>query len=84
MDILTGTSTDCNGNGVPDECEAPTCDSDITGDHTVDILDLFSLLESWGHCPAAGHAVVPGDSNDNSIINILDLTNLLEAWGACP
>ena len=46
IDILDGTSEDCNGNGVPDECEA-----DTDGDGTIDDCD---------NCPDDPEKVEPG------------------------
>lgn len=49
-DIATGSSSDDDEDGVPDEC-APECNADTNGDNTVDVLDLLKLLGQWGACP---------------------------------
>ena len=72
-DIADGTSQDLDGDGVPDECQCP---ADITGDGTVDVLDLLQVLGQWG---AAGSADITGDG----IVDVLDLLQVLGAWGPC-
>lgn len=76
-DIEDGTSLDDDGDGVPDECGS-TCSEDLTGDGTVDVLDLLDMLTAWG--PNPGHAA---DLNGDDVVNVLDLLELLTAWGAC-
>lgn len=77
-----GAGGDCNGNGVPDDCDVASgasadldgdglpdecnCPGDITGDSTVDFNDLVTLLAQWG---------APYDFDD--------LLELLGAWGPC-
>ena len=74
-DIADGTSTDANGNGVPDDCE---CLADLDGDSSVGILDLLALLAAWGSNP--GH---PADFNNDTTVGVLDLLTLLANWGPC-
>ncbi len=52
------------------------CPADITGDGTVDVLDLLEVLSQWG---TAGTADITGDG----IVDVLDLLEVLSAWGAC-
>ncbi|MCH7546894.1 MAG: hypothetical protein IID30_10895, partial [Planctomycetes bacterium] len=56
------------------------CLADITGDGTVNVTDLLSLLGAWGSCPAP----CPPDINADGTVNVTDLLDLLGAWGACP
>ncbi len=75
-DIADGTSQDINGNGIPDECECP---ADITGDGTIDVLDLLAVLSAWGPCPP----ICPADVNSDGVVDVLDLLEVLAAWGQC-
>ncbi|MCG8404492.1 MAG: proprotein convertase P-domain-containing protein [Phycisphaerales bacterium] len=40
------TSEDVNGNGIPDECECPTCLGDMNGDGGVDAADIQSFVNA--------------------------------------
>ncbi len=55
---------------------ADPCPADITGDGTVDVLDLLEVLSQWG---TAGTADITGDG----IVDVLDLLEVLSAWGPC-
>ncbi len=57
------------------DCESP-CPADITGDGTVDVLDLLEVLAQWG---SSGSADVTGDGT----VDVLDLLEILGAWGPC-
>ena len=52
---------------------------DITGDGTVDVLDLLFLLGSWGPCPDPP-SECPADLNDDGVIDVLDLLIVLAQW----
>jgi len=54
------------------------CTGDITGDGTVDVLDLLAVLAAWG---ATGD--VPEDVTGDGVVDVLDLLEVLAAWGAC-
>ncbi len=53
------------------------CAADITGDGTVDVLDLLEVLSGWG---APGIADITGDGT----VDVLDLLEVLSGWGPCP
>ncbi len=53
-----------------------SCPADITGDGTVDVLDLLEVLSQWG---ADGSADITGDG----VVDVLDLLEVLAAWGPC-
>ena len=78
-DIADGTSTDTNGNGIPDECECPW---DLDGSGNVGVSDLLGLLGSWGPCPPKGDC--PGDFDNSGDVGVKDLLFLLGNWGPCP
>jgi len=52
------------------------CPADITGDGTVDIDDLFEILNNWG-------GISPDLTGDGNV-DIDDLFVILNAWGPCP
>ncbi len=60
-DVANGTSLDCNGNLIPDECE-PDCD----GNTIPDECDQMNCLPSDTFCQ---------DCNSNSTIDICDITS---------
>ena len=53
------------------------CPADLDNDGAVGVLDLLTLLASWGEVG------VPGDF-DGDGVGILDLLTLLANWGLCP
>ncbi len=88
---------DCNGNGLLDACEIPNhpnwdrnndgiidscqCIADITGNGSVDGVDLAAVLGSWG----SGGGGKPGaDIDGDGIVAGTDLAIVLGSWGACP
>ena len=77
-DIADGQSDDVNGNGIPDECEAP-CPWDLDGSGDVGVKDLLILLGEWG--PNPGH---PADFDGSGDVGVKDLLILLGNWGPCP
>ena len=77
-DILTGTSPDENGNGVPDECDGGS--ADVNGDGAVNVQDFVLVLLSWGPCapvPQACRTDVTGDG----VVDVEDLVAVLLNWG---
>jgi len=72
--VISGSSQDQNGNGIPDECECPWDCGD--GDGTVGIVDFLALLAQWGG---------PGSCDfDGGGVGINDFLELLGNWGPCP
>ena len=69
--ITPPSSSDANGNLVPDECEASAADLDADG--SVGASDLAILLAQWG---GAGSADIDGDGS----VGASDLSLLLAAW----
>ena len=64
---------DCDGDGLPDECDCP---ADLTGDGVVGGPDLSIMLSGWG---SDGVADLDGDG----IVAGEDLARLLSSWGIC-
>jgi hypothetical protein len=82
-DIATGGSLDGNGNGVPDECEAPLCPADITGNNVVDIDDLLTVINGWGGCAPPCPPSCAADVDDDCDVDIDDLLAVINSWGPC-
>ncbi len=81
---LIHSCCNCEGNwtlraiaGAPGAC---TCASDLTGDCTVDGLDMALLLAAWGPCPSPIEPC-PSDLDGDGIVGIVDLLLLLQTWG---
>ena len=84
-DIATGSSSDANSDGVPDDCQPNSCprggceNLDIAGDDCViDLGDLGLLLanfnrEGWD---------IAGDSDIDGDVDLADLGAMLAAWGS--
>lgn len=53
---------------------------DLDGDFSVGILDLLSLLASWGACPPPPDQC-PADIDGDGMVGVLDLLELLANWG---
>ena len=78
FDILDGTSTDGDMNGVPDECEEG-CPGDTNGDGMVNFDDLNLVLGNWNM------TVTPNESGDvtgDGMVNFDDLNLVLGNWEA--
>ena len=56
------------------------CAGDVTGDGSVNVLDLLALLSAWGDCDSD---ICPEDVNGDGMVNVLDLLIVFEAWGEC-
>ena len=48
---------------------------DLTGDGTVDVLDLVTLLGFWGECDGCA-----ADLNKDGVVDVVDLLTLIAAW----
>jgi hypothetical protein len=76
--ILSGQLADSNQDGVPDTCQ---CSGDITGNGSVNGLDLAAVLSAWG---TNGQGEFWTDLNADGIVDGQDLTFILANWGPCP
>ncbi|MHC4427281.1 MAG: di-heme oxidoredictase family protein [Planctomycetota bacterium] len=77
QEILDGTVTDANTNGIPDVCEDR---GDFDGDGLVSTSDLLLLLSMWGQCPDPP-AECPADLDGDGFVSTADLLTLLSNWG---
>jgi hypothetical protein len=71
LDIQNGTSTDCNGDGVPDSCELPT--GDCNGNGLLDVCEIAANpsldLDHNGildRCQVAGTTYCFGDGSGHT------------------
>ncbi len=83
--ILDGTFEDANSNGVPDCCDAGVscspCPGDVSGNGTIDGVDLAALLGDWG---SSGKGEFVTDLTGDGTVDAADLTIVLNGWGGCP
>jgi formylglycine-generating enzyme required for sulfatase activity len=79
--ILSGQLIDADYNGIPDSCEVDPCPGDISGNHSVDGVDLAALLGTWG---TNGQGEFNCDIDHDGIVGGPDLTIILGGWGLCP
>jgi hypothetical protein len=56
----------------------PTCPADVNDDDTVDVNDLFAIINAWGPCDDCAE-----DINDDGLVNVDDLFELINNWGPC-
>ena len=68
-------ATDCDRDGVPDDCVS--CPGDLDGDGAVDGSDLSVLLGYWGT------ANQTADLDGDGTVSGADLSVLLGNWGDC-
>ena len=81
IDILNGTATDADDDGIIDTCE-PTCLGDVDGDGMVGITDFMQVLADWGSCSPLP-APCESDYNRDGVVGINDLLISLAQWGSC-
>ncbi len=83
--ILDGTFTDVNSNGVPDCCDAgescTTCPGDVNDSGIVNATDIAIILGAWG---TSGGKFPRSDTDGNGIVDAADLAVVLGGWGNCP
>jgi len=79
-DIESGTSLDCDADGVPDECQAPPpCANDLNGNCSVDFADILQIIGAWGPCGVP----CPEDLNGNGNVDFADILLVVGAFGPC-
>ncbi len=71
--VAGASSTDTNGDLLPDVCEVRS--PDLNGDGAVNAADLAILLNRWGAC--AGCAA---DLTDDGVVDAADLALMLNGW----
>jgi hypothetical protein len=68
---------DRDNDGILDACQCP---ADITGNGSVDGVDLAAVLGSWGTGGSKSGADLDGDG----VVGGADLAIVLSSWGPCP
>lgn len=82
FDIASGTSRDCDLNGVPDSCESADLVADCDGDGIPNACEIRA-----GTAVDANNNGIPdncecqGDIDHNGVVNVDDLLDLFAAWG---
>ena len=80
-DLASGITVDRNGNGVPDDCDCP---GDFTGDGTVDLEDLHTLLVNYESPDAVtyvnGDTDLDGDVDDDDLLATLETYGMICEW----
>ena len=73
---------DCDGTGVPDECEDPTALLDCDFDGQSDYCEILNGTSEDGNAnQVPDDCECLGDSNGDGIVNVDDLVMLLLSWG---
>jgi hypothetical protein len=57
------------------------CVGDINGDSVVGVVDLLSVIDMWGNCPAKGSC--DADLDGDNFVGVGDLLTIIDLWGAC-
>lgn len=89
-DILSGTSADCDANGLPDECQ-PDCDldgridacdilGDINDDTAVNGVDLTIFVDVLLGIDALPAHVQQSETNCDAAVNAADIPNFITAY----
>ena len=61
--------------------EQPACSADLSGDGTVNAIDLMQLLSCWGDVKSV--ACEACDFDATGAVDVTDLLALFEHWGPC-
>jgi hypothetical protein len=69
-----GADSDCASGG----CDPNNCPADISGDGTVNVSDLLSMIKVWGPCSGCS-----ADLNSDGNVDVTDLLEVVGAWGPC-
>ena len=82
VDIATMSSDDCDGTGIPDECEDPTALLDCDFDGESDYCEIINGTSEDGNAnQVPDDCECLGDSNGDGIVNVDDLVMLILSWG---
>jgi hypothetical protein len=82
LDVAAGMQTSASPGSLSFHtriCALP-CPGDVTGNNTVDGIDLAALLAAWG----GGKSQFDCDVDNDGIVGGSDLAAVLASWGACP
>ncbi|MBL6998110.1 MAG: S8 family serine peptidase [Phycisphaerales bacterium] len=67
---------------LSDPCEAPLgfCPQDIDGDYSVNVIDLLSVIDTYGVC-GDGSFKPAGDVDGDCCVTVADILSVVDAWG---
>jgi hypothetical protein len=77
QDIVSGTSQDCQKNGVPDECEGVL---DCNGNGALDVCEAYPDCNNNG-LPDTCETFTPGDFNGDGTLDAVDFVALESCLG---
>ncbi|CAG0949643.1 hypothetical protein PHYC_00126 [Phycisphaerales bacterium] len=80
---LPQASTDGNGNGVPDECEAPSCDPDVNCDGSVNGFDI-EAMEQAVNGDVSNFCQAEPDYNRDGTVNGFDIEAVEQGVNGAP
>ncbi|MDG1899410.1 MAG: hypothetical protein P8I74_06050 [Phycisphaerales bacterium] len=60
------------------EYETTSCAADIDDSGKVDVMDLLTVISSWGPCIACD-----ADTDGNGAVDVGDLLAVIDGWGTC-
>jgi glucose/arabinose dehydrogenase len=77
-ELLDGSQTDSNGNGILDSCE---CVGDFDDNGVTDLADLSALLSAFGTCTGQAGYDARFDLDASGCIDLSDLSQVLSDFG---
>jgi hypothetical protein len=78
--VAAGLAADYDGDGVPNACDPPTCESaDLYANGQVNGADLAIVLSEWGAVTPTTTSDITGDGR----VDGQDLAFILSFWGPC-
>jgi subtilisin family serine protease len=95
MDLGTAGEDNSYGHGIidcveavnmaiklSDPCNAPLgfCPQDIDGDYSVNVMDLLTVIDTWGEC-GDGSFKPAGDVDGDCCVTVADILSVVDAWG---
>ena len=96
--IADGLHDDCNGNGIPDECDVSDPNNDLNGNGIPDDCECLADISSSDICVPDGlvgtddilavigfwdTTALCGDANLDGIVGTDDILTIISNWGPC-
>jgi len=81
LEIAAGSVTDCDLNGVPDQCQSASAASDCDGDGTSDFCEFEAGAADANNNGKPDECDCVGDTNGDGAVNVDDLIDVIVAWG---
>ncbi|MBI5764145.1 MAG: hypothetical protein HZA51_11525 [Planctomycetes bacterium] len=83
-DIASGTSYDCNRDGIPDECLAPCLKGDVNHDTVVNGLDIRALVNRLLGASTCAYGDCETDVNGDNAVNVGDIPCFVDVLMGSP